>query len=595
MQVASTIPNAIALALPGIQVDPYVNGIAGGGDDTGAAAGPGDVANAFTPSFADVLGQALPPGTDEDLPAKTADFYPAPIVAPAPISPFNALRPQVPVPVPASPASKPNLPIAASGPVFVALEAPMARMDGAPLGPPNMPASPKPIERGIAELQTRGPKPSAAPEPAMPVTGPDPFASIALLTGQAMPAPAPIAFAAPTESMPPSTPPDLALKAPAPAHTPAINLPAPRAPAPLAPMPAPTDTVLDPALSAPSPSPPAPDHAASVPEVIGQVLSEMSAPFALISFKAAFKPAVAHAVTSQPVAPASQPVTPWPEGESTPDPVIAAMPGLASLPIAAAPPVAASVADPQGVIAPAPNPTDPDADPDWPDEPLIAPVLTAKLPDRPVRPERIDPAVPDQATEASLSANVLKIGAEAKEANGAGNEDGLDLQPVAATSPPQITDAPSQASATATPQTIPRLAADISRKSGGGSAQFGISLTPEGLGKVEVQISINPKGEVTATMVFDTPQAAAELRGRAAELQKSLEQAGFQVSEKGLSFSDTGRQGFGTAQHQAQQDNRQTPSQARAILLAAGSGGPTDLATAKPYTPSHFRSIDVRI
>jgi hypothetical protein len=332
-----------------------------------------------------------------------------------------------------------------------------------------------------------------------------------------------------------------------------------------------------------------------VPEVIGQVLSEMSAPFALISFKAAFKPAVAHAVTSQPVAPASQPVMPWPEGESTPDPVIAAMPGLASLPIAAAPLVAASVADPQGVIAPAPNPTDPDADPNWPDEPLIAPVLAAKLPDRPVRPERIDPAVPDQATEASLSANVLKIGAEAKEANRAGNEDGLVLQPVAATSPSQITDAPSQASATATPQTIPRLAADISRKSGGGSAQFGISLTPEGLGKVEVQISINPKGEVTAAMVFDTPQAAAELRGRAAELQKSLEQAGFQVSEKGLSFSDTGRQGFGTAQHQAQQDNRQTPSQARAILLAAGSGGPTDLATAKPYTPSHFRSIDVRI
>lgn len=164
------------------------------------------------------------------------------------------------------------------------------------------------------------------------------------------------------------------------------------------------------------------------------------------------------------------------------------------------------------------------------------------------------------------------------------------IQPMAATSQAQASNAPTQATATA--QTVPMLATEIIRKSGGRSAQFDISLTPEGLGKVDVQISINPKGEVSASMVFDTPQAAAELRGRAAELQKSLEQSGFQVSQNGLSFSDTSGQGFGTAQ---QQDQRQAPSLSRAFLEASDTAALTDLAAAKAYTPSNSRSIDVRI
>ncbi len=167
------------------------------------------------------------------------------------------------------------------------------------------------------------------------------------------------------------------------------------------------------------------------------------------------------------------------------------------------------------------------------------------------------------------------------------------IQPMAATSQAQASNAPTQATATA--QTVPMLATEIIRKSGGRSAQFDISLTPEGLGKVDVQISINQRGEVSASMVFDTPQAAAELRGRAAELQKSLEQSGFQLSQNGLSFSDTGRQGFGTAQQQAQQDQHQTPSQTRAFLEASDTAALTDLAAAKAYTPLNSRSLDVRI
>jgi len=167
------------------------------------------------------------------------------------------------------------------------------------------------------------------------------------------------------------------------------------------------------------------------------------------------------------------------------------------------------------------------------------------------------------------------------------------IQSLAATSQAQATSPDRQTTATA--QTAPLLANEILRKSGGRSAQFDISLTPEGLGKVDVQISINPRGELTASMVFDTPQAAAELRGRSAELQKSLEQAGFQVSQNGLSFSDTSRQGFGTTQQQAQHDQRQGPGLARVFAEASGTAELTDLAAAKAYTPSNSRSIDVRI
>jgi flagellar hook-length control protein FliK len=167
------------------------------------------------------------------------------------------------------------------------------------------------------------------------------------------------------------------------------------------------------------------------------------------------------------------------------------------------------------------------------------------------------------------------------------------IQPMAATSQAQALSSDRQATATA--QTVPMLATEIIRKSGGRSAQFDISLTPEGLGKVDVQISINQRGEVSASMVFDTPQAAAELRGRAAELQKSLEQSGFQLSQNGLSFSDTGRQGFGTAQQQAHHEQRQTPSQTRAFLEASDTAALTDLAAAKAYSPSNSRSLDVRI
>jgi Meckel syndrome type 1 protein len=153
-----------------------------------------------------------------------------------------------------------------------------------------------------------------------------------------------------------------------------------------------------------------------------------------------------------------------------------------------------------------------------------------------------------------------------------------------------------------TPATAPHLAAEISRKFEGKSAQFDISLTPEGLGKVDVKITINARGEVSAAMKFDNPQAAAELKSRAAELQRALEQSGFSLSQDGISFSDGQGQGFGAAQQQAsQQDWQETARRTAQNRLFQDSNDLADAAALRvaeassAYSRRSNSGIDVRI
>lgn len=95
------------------------------------------------------------------------------------------------------------------------------------------------------------------------------------------------------------------------------------------------------------------------------------------------------------------------------------------------------------------------------------------------------------------------------------------------------------------PETVASLAAQIVRKLDARTTRFDVQLDPIGLGHVDVRVEINAQGRITAALAFDNPQAAAEVRARSNELQKALEQAGFDVTG-GLSFdlaSDQGRSG----------------------------------------------------
>ena len=123
------------------------------------------------------------------------------------------------------------------------------------------------------------------------------------------------------------------------------------------------------------------------------------------------------------------------------------------------------------------------------------------------------------------------------------------------------------------PETVANLSAQIIKKLEGQSTRFDVELDPQGLGKVNVRIDIGAHGAITAAMSFDNPQAAAELRSRAAELQRTLEQAGFNLSG-GVTFDVSQDRGHHGQARQDQTDNnsgRALRGQAfRAALDTAG-------------------------
>jgi hypothetical protein len=117
-----------------------------------------------------------------------------------------------------------------------------------------------------------------------------------------------------------------------------------------------------------------------------------------------------------------------------------------------------------------------------------------------------------------------------------------------------------------------------------------------------VKITINARGEVSAAMKFDNPQAAAELKGRAAELQRALEQSGFSLSQEGISFSDGQGQGFNAPQQQAsQQDWQETARRTAQNRLFQDSNDLADAAALRvaeassAYSRRSNTGVDVRI
>lgn len=104
------------------------------------------------------------------------------------------------------------------------------------------------------------------------------------------------------------------------------------------------------------------------------------------------------------------------------------------------------------------------------------------------------------------------------------------------------------------PETVATLAAQIIKKLEGQSTRFDVELNPAGLGKVDVRIDIGAHGRISAAMMFDNAGAAADLRARATELQRMLEQAGFDMSG-GLSFDVAGDRGQQQRQTWQEQNN----------------------------------------
>ena len=157
--------------------------------------------------------------------------------------------------------------------------------------------------------------------------------------------------------------------------------------------------------------------------------------------------------------------------------------------------------------------------------------------------------------------------------------------------------APAHTPVRGSPETVAALAAQIIKKLDARSSRFDIELHPADLGRVDVRLEINQHGRVTAAMSFDNPQAAQELKSRAGDLQKALEQAGFDLSG-GMRF-DVADQGRGQQGRAEQWGDREPGAgfRGRAFQAALDTAGQADsgAASALNLRRGVRAGVDVRI
>ena len=145
------------------------------------------------------------------------------------------------------------------------------------------------------------------------------------------------------------------------------------------------------------------------------------------------------------------------------------------------------------------------------------------------------------------------------------------------------------------PQTVANLAAQIAKKLDGRSTRFDVQLDPAGLGKVDVRVQIGGDGKMSASMSFDNPQAAAELKSRAGELHKALEQSGFDLSG-GLSFDVASDNGQGRqAQGQDADGNTGAAFRGRAFQTALDTTADAAPSNQLMFRQSSASGVDIRI
>lgn len=132
-------------------------------------------------------------------------------------------------------------------------------------------------------------------------------------------------------------------------------------------------------------------------------------------------------------------------------------------------------------------------------------------------------------------------------------------------------------------ETTAQIAAQIALRLEGRQTRFDMVLTPDDLGRVDVSIDIDADGQLAARLAFDNPAAAADLRGRADELRRQLQDAGFQVAGDGLDFSERD----GGASRGGSGDREASPAFARAARLSAAAD-----AASIPATPV-WRSLSL--
>lgn len=91
-------------------------------------------------------------------------------------------------------------------------------------------------------------------------------------------------------------------------------------------------------------------------------------------------------------------------------------------------------------------------------------------------------------------------------------------------------------SARAAPMAAAQVSREIIRRFDGGNTRFEMRLDPPELGRIEVRLEVTRDHRVSAMIAADNPAALSDLVRHARELEQSLQAAGLELSEQGLSF-----------------------------------------------------------
>lgn len=150
-----------------------------------------------------------------------------------------------------------------------------------------------------------------------------------------------------------------------------------------------------------------------------------------------------------------------------------------------------------------------------------------------------------------------------------------------------LTDTQATDAAPRAPHAAQQVSREIVRRFNGGGAQFDIRLDPPELGRVDVKLEVSRDNKVTATITADSPQALTDLARAARDIQQSLQSAGLDLAENGLSFDLSQRQ---------TQENFAGASEAghrRGSAFASENEAPAPTQTARPFGLERWRGVRV--
>lgn len=128
-----------------------------------------------------------------------------------------------------------------------------------------------------------------------------------------------------------------------------------------------------------------------------------------------------------------------------------------------------------------------------------------------------------------------------------------------------------------------QVAREIVRRFDGESTKFELRLDPPELGRVEVRLEVSRDHKVTAVVSADSPQALTELARHARELEQTLQSAGLELNDNGLSFDlrqsrdDADGAAEGGGEHANDDAQPEAPITARPIGLERWRGVRIDM------------------